>query len=654
MTTEKNYAMPFWLMSDQDHSLIVSKMCNNVSYTHQTVLSYLRTFRIANQALRRHNPLLVEPPLAERFTPEAVAIVSGALQEHLRSPDCIHALAELRRTIQELTDVRSAALSTEINTLRERVKHVPPEPAQRVRGSLSVPDDDTMPSEYKEALGLLNSARREDGKPLGEGTRKAYGGQVRIWLKCLEENGVDWRASSLRELVRNPDYFRFFVRHSDGPSKGADRLNALACALTLMVPGEKLGAAFSLAAELRAQCPGSNASKGRGVKRSGSDIAVQPEDAARLKFALQPGPRDKFHFEGRTISLNKRTASDATGSNIKRSLLMMTALLSEFGPEMLALPTEQRDYRFVANLFLEAYKDYPAVTLVTRMDHFRSLLIRILPPTYDSRWLNELIRELREAIPEHEISAPPVSSRHLLLTSIGTFKTTVARLRELVLCQHPYVSPKTFALDCRDLAISVLLADEPLRRRTLHKLDRKHIKPTSFENANRYLLSLEAELMKSGKPHVALLRKELTEVIDDYINFVRLCISGSCGDDQDAPMWVTDRGNRLSYARIGVAIPYMMQRVLGTPISLHAFRRIKATYVGNATLARIALANSERIVNRHYRDSSLASEDVIETSLAKLSSIVLDDVLSDVLDGTKIDDFDSDIEMREPLLTFSE
>lgn len=633
MAKEGADAIAYWLIPDADHEAICRRLCDG-RFAEATVDSYTYVWRYALSALYHSDPGLLDGPTEARITETTTVLIVAFFLKIFSYDDAVAAVRRLRNVYYHLTGIRSAPLTHALKALLAS----PPEQITRkeTKTRLRSVCKEDFPRQHSDDFQRLREATKGDGDKRAEGSWKRTEAEILVWFACLEDAGVEWRDSSLAELMTKPNVQIFadaICRGRDEPWKQHQRINAFAWGIGPVTGGA--AAALKVAAELRATNTSEGSVKYRQNKDHGTLDDCNREDVERLAFALRKDHRKSFRFEGRTIELPRRGGRDATIGNCYSALRVMTKALSLSAPHILAQPTTERDYKLVAELILAYFAEYPIITQIIRLDNLRSLLTRIVPGHSDLRWIDRLIRRLNRALKTEEIVVHDLKPDAILGKAIEVMERSRKRLTDLSQCKVPYAPILRLASEYRNALMVSLLSNDPLRLRSVRLLDCADFKSKPVRDQKRFIVTVDAARMKMKEDYTFIPPAELNIWIDCYFDFVRNILVNkgegrpSADPDDRAAMWIsTKNAKRLSAIGIQQAIPRFMLAQHGIAIHVQLFRRFVATELANTPDGSKRLANTRRIMIQRYVDARVARNPSRVTPLKQYGEDVIGPMLS--------------------------
>lgn len=267
--------------------------------------------------------------------------------------------------------------------------------------------------------------------------------------------------------------------------------------------------------------------------------------------------------------------------------------LDLMAPELLALTPDDRVTLATVSDYVEYLRQNCRETTVSIEIQRLFLVIRVLYPSTDWKWVNRICRRIaRYARPmKHpEVQTPA-------LNRLGLFLMDSA-LEEAA---HRGTLTKSCAFRFRDGFLIALLVEAPIRRRALSRLTLD----AHLEKLGRlWCVKVPAKLTKTKTPQDFVLSARLSTYLDTYLEKIRPAFPGSDGHQSLWPYIDRPMTDRMIWRRV-----VKRTRVeLGFAVSPHRFRNAAATFLttqdpANAYAARDLLGHrSINMTQKHYVD----------------------------------------------------
>jgi integrase len=301
-------------------------------------------------------------------------------------------------------------------------------------------------------------------------------------------------------------------------------------------------------------------------------MTMKNRSRLQLPFAQWPGadqrtwtlavtPADRFDAQGSGAHL-----APSTKCVLQVSYSEYLKFISERRPNLLGKKIVDR----VSPALIEAFAKWLGRSrgmrgIAVTLHHLR-LALRLFEPGLDLRWLLTITKRLARSVP------PPVRKRNLV-TSERLYQlgfTLMERAKKQAASQAN-VSDGS-ALLYRDGLIIALLAEIPLRRRTLAAL---RIDENLIRGEDHWRLEIAAKDTKTKRPIEFRLSQKLSTRIDHYLSQFRPCIHAA---SKHSSIWASAKGGGLSSNAIYELICSHTQQELGVRMNPHLFRHASASF----------------------------------------------------------------------------
>ena len=603
---EEAYALPLEWMPNDDHAAIIARLCQG-DLPQGEVEALTRSWRLLLGSIRRHEPANLELPIAQRLSATTADYFARDLKGRLSGRGARAELYALRRCASHLK------LGVNLDFLFDIIRRDVAE--ARAAGTFA-----RAPREVKGVKGDLPGAHGEaiqrlDGLTLSKDYKIFIRGEYRRWLGALERGGVAWRQSDPRQLLTpaNVRLFEAEIGRGAAKSKIAGRLNAFGCGLSHLFSGAEIHVEVVFAHCRRLRRGASQADEPRREPIDKFKV-IPEEERRRLEFALrEEAYEEAFTFNGASIALAAQPASEATTVKMWTALGAFHAALALSAPDLRRQPVERRDYVKAVGVFIGFFSHCQASTQATRLSDLRMALNRIVNGL-DLAFMGPLIAALNAEDADAEIVVPALAPRQLKETGVAIMRKLHGRLTDLKHCPTPYRELQPIAEGYRNALIVALLADTPLRLRTLSMLTRSggHLDKKGLS----YVLEIPAELMKSKRAFFGVVGEDLTIWIDIYYKEIRPMIAPGAKSDA---LWPSRGGQGLSGSAFQTAIPALVLTQLGVWLPVHHFRRVVATYfVFDDDAAAAQLQHRDKKSLKHYQSTQAKRHISRASSLSKI------------------------------------
>jgi hypothetical protein len=594
-------SIPNILIPDDDHDLIVKNICNADDLELQSVMNYVRLWRILCAILYRFDPALLLTPPQERLNPISFALVLMELTARLQPADVLVQLGNLKSCAKRMFPEADWSFVVAAMAAYRAGARAAGTLAREKKQKKSVTRDALRGTPHQAALAALAAAQtRYDGE-LAKTSPNNIDGDYRRFLGELKCEGVECLNSKPRELL-TLDNLRIYQKaiHSEkNPSADIARLNALAFAFRHLADGVDLAVFDSLKQELRKKFgmktrppsfPWSDvpAEERRRLEQSffkqeetqEDDVTDDPDDDQGADEPSDDESADELNAwfaalgEDAPVAEQKKSPEMVvrpdTAKGLRLALRGLTRVLRENAPHLAAQHVDKRDYVEVAEIFESTLYPRRPRAVAYCLQRLCSVLQRICPGQ-SFRFLKRRVSELKKIEPKDAVDSPELELPDLGETAMAIMRDSFRRLCDLAFCKNPYRDARELAETYRNALVLAILAEVPLRLRTLSMLIGGET--LVWVGAN-YAIDAPAEIMKNKEPYYGDLSPHLNIWISRYRFFVREFIKpkSKCAD-----FWLSRNGcalDRSAYQRI---VPRIILARHGIKTSCHKLRNAYAT-----------------------------------------------------------------------------
>lgn len=567
MKNDDHHALAFDLIPQVDHDALIRTICQSARKKGAVKVD-VYAWRYLLCAVYRHDRRRLDEPLERRLTEETLGYLVVDLQQRLKPVDVISTLRNLlgcARRIMPDADWRFEFVRSKIRELTAIARRdgtlVRP---GRVIKAVAWAD---MPERYRRLHDDVKAAHP------GEPKIDAYGKEFTRFVGALDRAGVAWRGVDPQDLItaENLKIYEASIHNFEEPWLDAKRLTTFGCSLKHFFPDLNYKFVRTRAAALRRLRPGSLPYDED--RESIPWERVPLEDRDRLEFALRTNHFKKSHVSstGKTIALPSLPAEADSVDTLRLTLRSLHTALLQSAADISRQPVEDRDLRTVATIY-EAYFTQTCIprTVATRLYNLVGVLKRIRPDV-NLRFIIRRARALKLSDPYGPVVVPAIKPEEIKATALKIMEQSYRRMKDLLACRHPYRKPRELAEAFRNALIIAILAEIPLRLRTLSML----LDGETIKKAHRdYVLDVPKKLMKKKKAYFGNLPPDLTEWIDKFRAEVRAVIAPK---SKSKHFWISRRGGRLSKSAFQQAVPALILAHHGIWLNVHKFRHVQAT-----------------------------------------------------------------------------